>query len=167
MDSNLKIVLVNIYELTVNDHLILARRYVDALHLLSKFILTVTHSGGCYRPGLYLRKFRLRDFQLPHTIQPLIGKTKMQAFVFVTRPGLVSNFFAVLHGSVLPVPQSTYFQIPHHSVAIPMDSVFCLRKYSLTYPLTPVASPTLVDKSFPGLQPFLSAPACYCQPDHV
>lgn len=71
IDSDLKIVILNISELTVNEHLIFAGRTVNALHILSEFILTLTHSEGCDYPILYLGKFRLRDSHLPQATHSL------------------------------------------------------------------------------------------------
>lgn len=62
-DSDLKIVLLNMCELTVTEHVSVAGRSVNACRIRSAFILTLTHSGGCCHPTVYWGKFRLRDLQ--------------------------------------------------------------------------------------------------------
>lgn len=113
----LEIVILNIYELTVNEHLLSVRHYINASRIFSKLILTVTPSVGCSYPILYLRKFRL-NFHLSQTYSLWLVN-----LCLCDPTGHMHNCFTMLHDSILSPPDSTYFQIFYHSVAIPIDCV--------------------------------------------
>lgn len=48
IDFDFKIIILNIHELTVNEHSLFVRYCVNALYMFSKFILTITPLGSCY-----------------------------------------------------------------------------------------------------------------------
>lgn len=139
-DSDLKIVVLNMCELTVTEHVSVAGRSVNACRIRSAFILTLTRSAGCCHPTVYWGNSGLETFNDPQANSLWLVKLKCKPASpprdHVSDLFTTSRFLRCLVPTVSRGPGA-----PAHS-ALPLESVFCLSKYQISA-LAAAASPSL------------------------